>query len=82
MATIECEGTTKEIQDGEGLQETCEAFGIPFACNSGVCGACRIDVVEGSENLSDLTEMEEEINKLKNVKSNSDKGTDINSTNK
>jgi hypothetical protein len=29
-----------------------------------------------------LTEMEEEINKLKNVKSNSDKGTDINSTNK
>jgi len=29
-----------------------------------------------------LTEIEEEINKLRNVESNSDKGTDANSTNK
>lgn len=61
MATLECEGTIKEIQDGEGLQETCEAFGIPFACHSGVCGTCQVEIVEGKENLTPLTEMEQEL---------------------
>lgn len=60
MAKIISAKTGKEIEveDGASITEACEKLGIPFACNEGVCGLCKINVVEGEENLSKLTEEE------------------------
>jgi ferredoxin len=48
-----------EIPDGESLKESCEKLGVPFGCQNGLCGTCMIDIDFGEENLSDLTEEEE-----------------------
>ncbi|MDP7116135.1 MAG: 2Fe-2S iron-sulfur cluster-binding protein [Candidatus Woesearchaeota archaeon] len=48
----------KELADGEHVQKTCEALGVPFGCKSGLCGTCKVDVLEGAENLGELTDQE------------------------
>jgi len=50
-----------DIEDGSSISEICRKQGIPFNCNTGVCGSCRIKILEGAENLSDLQEEELEI---------------------
>lgn len=52
---------TKEIPNGKPIRETCEEFGIPFQCTNGICGTCMIDIVDGEENLSELTEAENDL---------------------
>jgi len=47
-----------EVADGESIKDACEKLGVPFGCNTGLCGTCMIDIVSGEENLSDLTEEE------------------------
>lgn len=49
-----------EIPDGSPIKEVCEEFGVPFACEEGVCGTCVIEVDEGMENLSSFTQEEED----------------------
>lgn len=49
-----------ELEDGEAIAEACEEAGVPFACTEGVCGTCVIEVKEGSENLSQPTQEEED----------------------
>lgn len=61
MAVINYKEMKKELTDGSNIQEVCEGLGIPFGCRSGVCGTCKIEVVEGSENLNELTSYEEEM---------------------
>ena len=51
----------KEVQDGEKIWDACEALGVPFSCKDGTCGTCMIDVVKGEENLTELTEKEEDL---------------------
>ena len=51
----------KEIPDGSRIQEACEEIGIPFQCTNGICGTCMIDIVNGEENLSPLTEEEKDL---------------------
>lgn len=47
-----------ELEDGVPLKEPCEEAGVPFACTEGVCGTCVIEVKEGMENLSEMTQEE------------------------
>ncbi|MEM8727893.1 MAG: 2Fe-2S iron-sulfur cluster-binding protein [Chlamydiota bacterium] len=47
-----------ELEDGSELKEPCEEVGVPFACTEGVCGTCVIEVKEGKENLSEMTQEE------------------------
>ena len=54
-------GEEKEIKDGENIKDACEDMGVPFQCTDGICGTCMIDVVEGEENLSELTEQENDL---------------------
>lgn len=49
-----------EIADGERIKDACEEAGVPFACEEGICGTCVIEVEEGMENLSEVTEEEED----------------------
>lgn len=44
-----------ECQEGENLFQSFEEKGIklPHGCLSGSCGSCRIEILEGNENLSE-----------------------------
>ncbi len=53
-------GEEKHLPEGEPLHEHCEEAGVPFACTEGVCGTCVIEVVEGMEYLSPLTQEEKD----------------------
>ena len=55
-----------ELKDGEEIKEACEKLGVPFSCKEGNCGTCMIDVTEGQENLSELTEKEEDLARDRN----------------
>ena len=61
MATLTIDGTEFELEDGSKIDEICEREGIPFSCNSGVCGTCQIEVLEGSDNLNELNDEENEL---------------------
>lgn len=54
-------GKSEEVSNGEGIRHACEKLGVPFGCEEGICGTCMIDIHEGEENLSDLTEQEKDL---------------------
>lgn len=60
MAKMIFENTKEEklVEDNASIQEICEEAGVPFACTEGVCGTCVIEVVEGMEHLSPVTQEE------------------------
>ena len=47
-----------ELEDGSPIKDACEEAGIPFACTEGICGTCVIEIKEGHENLSEMTQEE------------------------
>lgn len=51
-------GEEKDLADDSPIQEICEEAGVPFACTEGVCGTCVIEVVKGSEHLTEFTQEE------------------------
>ena len=61
MAKFTIDNTEHELADGTLLAEICEKSGVPFSCNSGVCGTCQIEVLEGAENLSELNQEESDL---------------------
>lgn len=58
MAKLIIDNVEYEIPDGGALAEICEKAGVPFSCNSGVCGTCQIEILEGKENLGELNQEE------------------------
>ena len=66
MAKFIIDSTEFEIPDGTSIAAVCESFGIPFSCNSGVCGTCQIEVLEGADNLSELNQEERDLGMDKN----------------
>ncbi len=58
MAVIRIKEKEIELKDGSPIQEACEELGVLFGCKEGRCGTCRIEIVEGAENLSELTDNE------------------------
>ena len=61
MAKLFIENVEYEVPDGNLLAEVCENAGIPFSCNSGVCGTCQIEILEGAENLNELNREEKDL---------------------
>ena len=61
MAKLVIDGNEFDVPDGEKIDEICEREGIPFSCNSGVCGTCQIEILEGAENLNDLNDEENDL---------------------
>ena len=47
--TIEPLGETIEVADGQRMLDACLRAGIwlPYACNHGLCGTCKVQVLEG-----------------------------------
>ena len=61
MAKLILDNIEYEISDGTCLAATCEKAGVPFSCNSGVCGTCQINIVEGHDNLAELNQEEKDL---------------------
>ncbi len=60
MATFKTTTEEREIPDGSKLEPFVEELGVPFGCHNGVCGACIVTVLDGMENLGELSEAESE----------------------
>ena len=61
MAVIKFEDMQIEVVDGVQIKEACEKLEVPFGCTQGYCGTCKIDILEGKDNLGPLTKEEEEM---------------------
>jgi len=61
MARIKHKGEEVVVSDGSEIREPCEKLGVPFHCKSGSCGSCMIEVLNGKENLSELTKEEKNL---------------------
>ena len=61
MAKLIIDGVEFDVPDGGKIDAICEGQGIPFSCNSGVCGTCQIEVVEGADNLGELNQEENDL---------------------
>ena len=66
MASIQFDDQQIETPDDSGIIAPCEELGVYFGCQDGNCGVCEIEIVEGFENLNDMTSQELEFNMLKN----------------
>jgi len=65
MAKIIHGKDSADVSEGESIIEACKSLGVPFSCEEGICGACAIEIIEGEENLSELTEEEKNLKKDK-----------------
>ena len=61
MAKLVINGKEYQVADGTDIGPLCQAEGIPFNCNTGVCGSCVVTVLSGAELLSALTEDESDL---------------------
>ena len=61
MAKLIIDNAEHEVADGAAIDAICEGAGVPFSCNSGVCGTCQIEIVEGAENLNELNQEEQDL---------------------
>ena len=55
--TIEPLGETIEVEDGQTMLDACLRAGIylPYACGHGLCGTCKVDVVDGEVDHADAS---------------------------
>ena len=60
MAILKTQEKQQELLDGLAIIDVAKELGVPFSCHAGICGTCRIEVIEGMEHLNEKTE--EEIN--------------------
>lgn len=60
--TFAATGETVDVKDGSTLLDYCQDRETPvdFACMSGSCGTCRIEVLEGIDSLSAKDEEEQD----------------------
>ena len=50
MAKLIVGENERELADGSAIRDAAEELGVPFGCKQGICGTCKIDILEGSEN--------------------------------
>ena len=59
---INDKGIIENLKDGDPIKLPCmEKFGVPFACEDGMCGTCVIEIIEGMQNLSERNEKENDM---------------------
>ena len=58
MAKIRTEDKETELRDAEDSADAFERVGVPLGCRIGVCNVCKIKIVSGFENLSEITQNE------------------------
>jgi ferredoxin len=68
MAKLIIDDKTYELNDGDSIIDACEEAGVPFSCQSGVCGTCQVDVVSGQDNLGPLNDEENDMGMNRNTR--------------
>jgi ferredoxin len=70
LLTFQTSGKTIEVNNDANLLRTSIRYegSVPFKCGGGLCGTCKVRIVEGSENLSKV--MKKEIDRLGQEKIN------------
>lgn len=68
MATLKTANKSLSVKDGSDLIDAAEKLGVPFGCTSGACGTCQIEIIQGAENLTEITDNELEMKLNKNVR--------------
>ena len=58
MAKIITDDKETELRDAEDSADGFERVGVPLGCRIGVCNVCKIKIVSGSENLTEITQNE------------------------
>jgi ferredoxin len=68
--TFQTSGKTIEVNNDANLLRTSIRYegAVPFKCGAGLCGTCKVRIVEGKENLSKV--MKKEIDRLGEEKIN------------
>ncbi len=61
MAKFIIDNSEHLIEDQTPLAEICEKSGVPFSCNSGVCGTCQIEILEGHQYLNAPNQEEKDL---------------------
>lgn len=61
MAKIKLDQQQIELKDGNKVRDSCEQLGVPFGCRSGFCGTCKIEILEGENNLNELNREEQDM---------------------
>jgi len=61
MAVLIINDEKIELEDGHKIVETIEEAGVPIGCSNGVCGTCEVEVLDGMDNLNEMTEEEEDL---------------------
>ena len=53
---------THKVEDGSQLIDVCDEIDVSlsFGCTEGTCGVCELTVVDGTKNLSKITDEEKE----------------------
>lgn len=59
--TNEETGESETLEEGKPIRDAAEKIGVPFGCEEGICGTCMISILEGEDNLSELTEAEKDL---------------------
>lgn len=58
MAILKDDEKEIKINDNDYVIDAAEELGVAFGCQDGRCGSCRVEIVEGVENLTPLTQNE------------------------
>ena len=66
MAKVISDDKKIEVKDNSSITQACEELGVVFGCYVGVCHSCKIKILEGIKNLSELTDPEKEAGLEKN----------------
>ena len=60
MAKLVLNNEEIEVEEKVRIVDAIEDAGVPIGCSNGVCGTCEVEVIEGMDNLNEMTEEEEE----------------------
>ena len=61
MAKLVLNGDEIEVEENVKIVDAIEEAGVPIGCSNGVCGTCEVEVIEGMNNLNEMTEEEEDL---------------------
>ena len=61
MAKLVLNGDEIVVEEKVRIVDAIEDAGVPIGCSNGVCGTCEVEVIEGMDNLNEMTEEEEDL---------------------
>ena len=61
MAKLVLNDDEIEVEENVRIVDSIEEAGVPIGCSNGVCGTCEVEIIEGMENLNEMTEEEEDL---------------------